>query len=170
MDLHAWRLIGIINIFLLLHVCTCMIDRPSLRASWPVRASGVPTAQTAAVGCDSSVGAQPKSSPDSRLANKQSPWARYECKHTSRGKEKGQGSALPAAQRSRWPDFVCMVTSMRTPVIHAQLGVHERPNHGGFGSQGMSKYCVRMWGEGVGSGVIITIMCLEAKTKNKSGR
>lgn len=37
-------------------------------------------------------------------------------------KKRGQGSALPAAQRSRWPDFVCIVAGMWTQVIHALLG------------------------------------------------
>lgn len=47
--------------------------------------------------------------------------------------KKGQGSALRTAQRSWWPDFVCVVSGMRAPVIHVQPGVHRRRSRGGFG-------------------------------------
>lgn len=69
-----------------------------------------------------------------------SPPGRCECKHTREEEDKkGQDSELPAAQRGWWPDFVCMVAGMRTPVIHAaELGIDRRQKPLGF--------WLRVWG------------------------
>lgn len=68
-----------------------MIELPSPHPSRPapVLAFAVLAVQTVDADCDNSVGAQLKSPPDSQLPNKQSPQARYECKHTrKRSREK----------------------------------------------------------------------------------
>lgn len=120
----------------------CMFLRPSCSVAFVV------TAVQTEAGCDSSVGDQLKSISHSWLTNKQSLQARYERTHSREEGKKGQGSALPAAQKSHWLGLVFMLAGIWASVIYngANMGWgggHSSQHNVSWGNRGYQyRVCV----------------------------